>query len=102
MPTTPLALNSAAMPLVMVLTTPARRFCIVRQIELDVGQLDAVNRELILRALIQLGGLEQRLRGDAAGVQAGTAERVAPVGVLPFVDAGHFELVLRRRESPPG
>ena len=68
--------------------------------------LDAVRRELVLRAVIELGGFEQRLRRNAARIQAGAAERGRAVAVLPLVDAGDGELVLRRRgwppDSPPG
>ena len=42
----------------------------------------------------ELARLEQDLRGNAAGVQAGTAERVAAVAVLPAVDTGNLEAVL--------
>ena len=65
-----------------------------REVELDAADLDAVHGELVLRAMEQLGGFEQRLRGNAARVQAGAAERVGTVLVLPLVDAGDLELVL--------
>src|SRR5882724_8205349 len=64
------------------------------EVERQAADLDAMDRELVHGALIQLRGLEQRLRGDASGVQAGSAERKAAVAVLPFIDAGDFELVL--------
>ena len=50
--------------------------------------------ELLARAVHELGGLEQRLRRYAAGVQAGATEGMAAVEVLPFVDAGDGEAVL--------
>ena len=65
-----------------------------REVEPTLADLDAVRGELVLRAVKELGGLEQRLRRNAAGVQAGAAEGVAAVLVLPFVDAGDLELVL--------
>ena len=52
-----------------------------------------------LRLVIQLGGFEQRLGRNAAGVGAGAAEHGAAVLVLPLVDAGHLELVLRRADG---
>jgi len=68
-------------------------------VELHLAELDAVGLELVLGAMHQLGGLQQRLGGNAAGVQAGAAEAVAAVVVLPFVDAGHGQLVLGRANS---
>src|ERR1700722_9368276 len=64
------------------------------EVGLQLADLDAMDAELILGALIQLRGFQQGLRGDASGVQAGSAERKTAVGVLPLVDAGHLELVL--------
>jgi len=52
-----------------------------------------VRGELVVRTVIELGRLEQRLRGDAARVQAGAAEGMAAVVVLPLVDAGDLEPV---------
>ena len=62
---------------------------------LSLGNL-AVHRELVPGLDEELGGFEQRLRGNAARVGAGAAENRGAVLVLPFVDAGHLELVLRR------
>ncbi len=66
-----------------------------REVELEVADLDAVDAELLLGALIEFRGFEQRLGRNAAGVETGAAERKTAVGVLPFVDAGHLQLVLR-------
>ncbi len=82
------------MPLVMVLTTEARRFCIAPRSSVKRADFDAVHRELVFGALEQFGGFQQRLRGDAAGIQAGAAEGVGAVGVLPLIDARHFQFVL--------
>jgi len=65
------------------------------EVQRQIADLDALHLELVLGALKQLRGLEQGFRGDASGVQAGSAERETAVGVLPFVDAGDLELVLR-------
>ena len=66
----------------------------LREIELHLGYLDAMRREFLLRPVIELGGFEQSLGGNASRVQAGTPEGISTVGVLPFVHAGHGELVL--------
>ena len=47
------------------------------------------------RAVKKLRGLEQRLRRNAAGIQAGSAESAAPVAVFPLVDARDLHSVLR-------
>src|SRR2546430_14316604 len=47
------------------------------------------------KAMVELGGLQQRLGRDAARVQAGAAEGGAAVAVLPLIYAGDAELVLR-------
>jgi hypothetical protein len=57
-----------------------------------------VDRKLLLQAVIELGGLEQRLGGYAAGVQAGATEGGRAIGVLPLIDARHGQLVLRRAD----
>src|SRR5262249_5008721 len=64
------------------------------QIERHTGRLDAVDRQLRLHLVIQLGRLEQRLGRNAAGVEAGTAESRRAVEVLPLVDARDAQLVL--------
>ena len=66
----------------------------LRKIELDVADLDAMLRELVLRAVIQFGGLEQRLRWNTSGIEAGATKGVGAVGVLPLVHAGDRQLVL--------
>ncbi len=53
-----------------------------------------MRRKLLVRAMEQLGGFQQRLGRDAAGVQAGAAEGGGTVAVLPFVDAGDAQFVL--------
>src|SRR5690606_3554625 len=70
-----------------------------RQVQLDAAGLDAVHGELFLRAVEQLGGLQQRLGGDAARVQARAAKGTAAVVVLPVVDARGLEAVLRRADG---
>ena len=82
------------MPIVDCLTICARALLHRRHVDFDAADLDAVRRELVLRAMNQLGGLEQRLRRNTARVQARAAERIGAVLVLPLVDAGDLELVL--------
>jgi hypothetical protein len=65
-----------------------------RDVEVDAADLHAVHGELVLRAMEQLGGLQQRFGRNAARVEARAAERVGAVLVLPLVDAGDLELVL--------
>src|SRR5256886_17585780 len=67
----------------------------LRQIERRARHLDAVHGELLVHAMVELGGLQQRLGRDAARVQAGAAERGAAVAVLPLIYTGDAELVLR-------
>src|SRR5690606_16603711 len=57
---------------------------------------DAVRGKLRLRAMVELGRFEQRLRRDAADVQARAAERIAAVRRRPFVDASSLEAELSR------
>ena len=95
MPTTPFALNSASDAAGHGLDDGCAALLHRSQIELQIADLDAVHGKLVLGAMIELRGLEQRLGGNAAGIQAGAAEGIAAVAVLPLVDAGHFELVLR-------
>src|SRR5262249_45557556 len=64
------------------------------QLETHSGGLDAVDGELFMDAVIELGGLQQRLRWNTPGVQTGSAEGERAVWVLPLIDAGHAELVL--------
>jgi hypothetical protein len=63
-----------------------------REIEIDAGDLDAVLGERMLGLGIFLRGLQQRLRGNAADIEAGAAGRAAPV------DAGGLEAELRRAD----
>ena len=65
-----------------------------REVDFDTGNLDAVLRELVLRAMHELGGFEQCLRRNAAGVQAGAAEGVLALPVPPFVYARDVHAVL--------
>ena len=67
-----------------------------RDVEGEALDLDAVRRKLVLRAMVKLRGFEQCLGRDATGIEAGAAEGRAAVAVLPFVDAGDRQLVLRR------
>ncbi len=92
---TPAALRSAATPPVMPLTIAARRFCMAARSRLSPVAPDAVGGELVLGAMPELRGFQQRLGGNAAGIQAGAAECAAAVAIAPGVDAGHLEPVLR-------
>ena len=65
------------------------------QVELGVLGGDAVRRELMLGAMEQFGGLQQRLGGNTAGIQTGTAERGAVITIHPFVDADRGKTQLR-------
>src|SRR5262249_4801733 len=60
-----------------------------RQVEADVADLDAVVAEPRAGQGVQLAGVEQRLAGDAADVQARAAQGSA------FVDARHLHPQLR-------
>src|SRR5581483_50970 len=64
------------------------------QVQLDLAHADAVHGQLVLRLVVQLGGFQQGLGGNAAGVEAGAAEGIGAVGVDPAVDAQglHAEL----------
>ncbi len=64
-------------------------------IDAEVAGGDAVARELVIRPVIKLRGLEQGLGRYAACVEAGAAERVLAVAIGPFVDAGDTHAVLR-------
>src|SRR5690606_4183683 len=65
-----------------------------RKIETHGADLHTMHGELVLRAVEQLRGLEQRLRGNAPGVQTGPTEGVRAVAVAPLVDAGDLQFVL--------
>ena len=56
-------------------------------IHLDAAGLDAVFLELVFGAVIELRRFKQGFGRDAAGIQAGAAERVLSIPVLPFIDA---------------
>src|SRR5690606_27788929 len=64
-------------------------------VERKRARLDAVRGELGLRAVIELRGLEQRFRRDAADVQARAAERTAAVRRDPRVDTSRPQPELR-------
>ncbi len=66
----------------------------LRHVDRHVRNLDAVRGKLVLRAVQQLGRLQQRLRRNTTCVQAGAAEGQRAVEVLPLVDAGDAEFVL--------
>src|SRR5579863_3177942 len=66
----------------------------LRKIKAGTGNSNAVRSELLLYAVVELARLQQRLGGNAAGVQAGAAEGRAAIVVLPLIDAGDTELVL--------
>ena len=77
-------LDNAALPLLHL-----------RHIEACARGAYAVDRELLAQTVIELGGLKQRLRWDAADVETRAAKHGQALAVLPFVDAGDRELVLR-------
>jgi hypothetical protein len=66
-------------------------------LEVDLGVLhaDAVHREIVRDVVELLGGIEQRLRRDAAHVEAGAAQRLLAVLADPGVDAGRLQAELR-------
>ena len=63
------------------------------EIELGRGHLDAHGGEAVSRFLEQLGGMQQRLGGDAADVEAGAAEGGA------LLHHGHLHAELRRADG---
>jgi hypothetical protein len=63
-----------------------------RQIERHAVRPDAEGREVLLRLFIELGGMKQRLGGNAADIEAGAAERAA------LFHAGDLEAQLRRAD----
>ena len=60
-----------------------------RQVDLQAGDLDPVVGELLRRDRVVVRGLQQRLRRNAADVEAGAAERA------PLLDAGDAKPQLR-------
>ena len=67
----------------------------LRHVDREVRQADAVIGEMVAGVLEVLGGLQERLRRDAADVGAGAARGRAALVVLPLVDAGGREAELR-------
>ena len=65
------------------------------QVQRDTGEIHAVVGELMLGAMIDLGGFQQRLGGDAARVEAGATEGRGVVAIQPGVDASGLEPQLR-------
>ena len=61
-----------------------------RQIEARLADLDAELREAVAGFLVELGGVQQRLRGNAADVEAGAAEGAR------FSTHGDLQAKLRR------
>ncbi len=66
-----------------------------RHVDREAVDRDAVVGEAVPRVLEVLGGLQQRLRRDAADVRAGAAGRGLAAGARPVVDAGRPESELR-------
>jgi hypothetical protein len=60
-----------------------------RQVERRAVDLHAVRRQPVRRFLVKVRGLQQRLRGNAADIEAGPAKRTA------LLDAGGLETELR-------
>ena len=64
-------------------------------VDAEPRDVNAVGLKLRVRAVIELGGFEQRFRRNAPDVQAGTAEEALAFLVLPVVDARDRETELR-------
>src|SRR6185312_1775374 len=64
-----------------------------RQIDGGAIDLDSVRREPVRRLLVEVRGLQQRLRRDAADIEAGAAERAA------LLHAGRLKPKLRRADG---
>ena len=67
-------LNRYATPEVLASTTASLWPIIAGRFSFGVADLDAEGGEIVCRLLEQLGGVEQRLRRDAADIEAGAAE----------------------------
>src|SRR5262249_62403740 len=65
------------------------------RVDFHAARGNTVDLELVQDPLVVLGGFEQRLRRDAADVEAGAAERVVAARVFPLVDAGGGKPQLR-------
>ena len=65
-----------ATPSVLPLTPSSLKASILRKVELRL-HVDAHGAEVRAGVLVELGGMQQRLRGNAADVEAGAAERRA-------------------------
>ena len=76
------------MPFVFCPTTSSFRLSIVVEIERQLPDADAVRRRRVLRKLIVLGRRQQRLRRNAADVDARAAERLVHLDA----DGGQAEL----------
>jgi hypothetical protein len=63
------------------------------EVETDAAHLDAVLGEAGFRFLVEVRRLQQRLRRDAADVEAGTAQR------RPLFDACRAQAQLRRTDG---
>ena len=86
--------KSVSMPFVIFETIPSLRAIIFAMSIFGAGHGDAVIGEAVERVLVLLGGFEQRLRRDAADVEAGSAERPLAGRVRPFLDAGGLQAEL--------
>ena len=64
-------------------------------VDAEPGDVNAVRLKLRVRAVIELGGFEQRFRRNAPDVQAGAAEEALALLVLPIVDARGRKTELR-------
>ncbi len=83
------------MPSLFCATTFSLRACILRDVDAEVVERDAVIGERVTRVLEILRRLQQRLRRDAADVRARAARRRLAVGARPVVDARRLESELR-------
>ena len=69
--------NRNATPSVLPLTPSSLKASIFGEIELRLPTVDADGGEAVARLVVELGGVQQRLGGDAADVEAGAAEASA-------------------------
>ena len=67
----------------------------LRKVEAEPFHPYAMLGEAVHRMIVVFGGLQKRLRRDAADVGARAAERGFPIQRAPVVDAGGFEPQLR-------
>ena len=92
-------LNRKATPLTLAATVSSLCFISAAWSSFGAPTTTPSGAKPVRRLLEHLGGVEQRLRGDAADVEAGPAQRLA------LLDHGHFQAELGRADGadiPPG